>query len=71
MTNPVQVETAFRADLTELLTRWNTSIDIEDISTGWEGSCVRMVVYIPNIWNEKGEMIQAGTIVHLGYRSFP
>lgn len=71
MTDPAQVEAAFRADLIALLARYDTSIDIEDLSLGYEGSHVRMVVYIPNRWDEFGKLTQAGAEVDLGGRSFP
>ena len=60
-----EVAIQFKSDLAELLKKYNTEIEVVDISCTYESSEV-MKVYIPAIWDKDGNCIAESAEIDLG-----
>lgn len=56
----------FEKELKALLKKWNTEIEMEEISRGYQGCEYSMKVYIPAIWDEDGGCIAESAEIDLG-----
>lgn len=73
MKTKAEVEAAFRAELTELLKRWNAELEAADHWQGYAecGEDVRMTVTIPGEWDKDGGTTREWTEIDLGHRVTP
>ena len=57
-----EVSDEFEMELKALLKKWNTEIEMEEVSRGYGGSEYSMKVYIPSIWDEDEIAVESAEI---------
>ena len=64
-----EVAASFRAELQALLDKYNATLEAKDHYQGYPecGEDIRMIVDIPAIYDEGGEMVREDTEVDLGH----
>lgn len=52
----------FEKELKALLKKWNTGIEMEEISRGYQGCEYSIKVYIPAVWDNDGCIAESAEI---------
>lgn len=57
-----EISDEFEKELKSLLKKYNTEIEMEEISRGYGGSEYTMKVYIPSIWDNNEIIVESAEI---------